>query len=195
MANEDPVDQDHGALLEGVRRWIHREGYPLEYATARELHRSGLITEQGHYFVDESEAPPKAREIDVVAWFPPPDSNARVVVRLAVECKHATAPWVVFTTEQDIDPVDVLASSAASHSARNVLVRRARLVREHHAVFPEFFTLPRRHGFGVVQAFGRGGDPHERGRGTESPEQAVSQILEQAGRGALRLSPDEEVEH
>lgn len=51
-----------------MREWLVKEGYPLEYETARELTRAGYKAWQGRYYVDTEDK--THRELDVRAEEP-----------------------------------------------------------------------------------------------------------------------------
>jgi hypothetical protein len=118
-----------------VRKWLDTEGYPLEYAVARELRRNRFRTFHGLSYVDRSTGRP--REIDVVAELQSSDR----AIWLTIECKASALPWVVLTEESR--PADwglFIASSSAHWEAR---IRRQ-------------LAIPVNHGFSLVQALKRG---------------------------------------
>ena len=87
-----------------IEKWLERQGYPLEYETARQFGAAGFRVQQGIYY-DPATAPSdrptaessgKPREIDVLAGLR--NEPEGVTLSLIAECKHVQAGWVVLTT-------------------------------------------------------------------------------------------------
>lgn len=167
---------DTALVPEEVRRkaeeWLHRQGYPLEFAVARELRRVGYEIEQGRHWIDRDPLTDavKPREIDVVASEPPAD-KPYLRVRLVVECKHASLPWIVLMADPSSEPPAV----------GEMLMASGELMHEWRGRLPWHLRLPQPHGFNVVEMR----DP-ERGPRRETPSSAYEAILA-ATRGAWRL--------
>lgn len=129
------------AVVDNVKEFLQKQGYPLEYATARTLKRLGYETQQGLTFRDEDAVPPKTREMDVVATV---SGTAPIDVGLVIECKAAPQPWLVLTrTTEDEAPV-------APHM---LTCQDNGRVQPTHLQF-RGWVLPPRHGFSVVTAGG-----------------------------------------
>jgi hypothetical protein len=87
-----------------VEKFIRSSGFPLEFATGRALRAAGFVPQHGrHYAATLPDGQVKNREIDVLA--PLFDSRLAAPTSLVVECKHATAPWVVMSGDEDARPL------------------------------------------------------------------------------------------
>lgn len=88
--------------LTNVREWLERGGYVLEMEVARRLMRRTNLVSQGEVYTDPVTG--SEREIDVTAVFLRADSSpgedkgtGRLHgLRLVIECKNTTAPWIGF---------------------------------------------------------------------------------------------------
>jgi hypothetical protein len=138
---------DPTSEMDAVRGWLRRQGYPAEYEVARTLQRAGFRVLQGQYYADEEGGATKVREIDATADYP----RSELLLRMAVEVKHSSAPWLVLTTALDtegIGPRQVGDWMAASQQGSAAL--RSMLSSEHP--LPWQFQGLERHGFNVVRA-------------------------------------------
>lgn len=130
--------------IDAVRSFLERQGYPLEYGTARKLATVGYQTWQGLTYVDDETEPPKTREFDVLAAVrKEPSAESLAEVGLIVECKGMRDPWLILTRLADDEEwVDVewIPNTA---------------IRIDDAVFRQLaWHIPRRHGFSAVRAVG-----------------------------------------
>jgi len=84
-------------LQTNVTEWLSKQGFPLEFATAKALADQGFRTDQGAYVPD-----PKTgvlREIDVIASSETSREGITFRTSVVVECKWSKdKPWVVFTS-------------------------------------------------------------------------------------------------
>jgi len=119
-----------------IRSWLLTEGYPLEYAVAREFRQQRIAAQQGATYRDSS-AEGKLREIDVLGELRGSGRKAWVVV----ECKAARLPWVVLTHELPVGEWQPLLVSS-SYNWRQLIQRT--------------IAIPHRHGFSLVQALKKG---------------------------------------
>jgi hypothetical protein len=159
-----------GTAIEVAQRWFRSQGYPLEYETARELAKIGLQVRQGVGYLDQDSDIDKAREIDIVAEAPP---AALAKIRVVVECKRASSPWVVFLpSEQErpaAPPYDV--TTAATRSGRGLL----ETLRKQGPPFPNIFVGPDRVGFSVREA-----NPERRPDATDPAVATLHQVTKAA---------------
>ncbi|MER6275407.1 hypothetical protein ABT202_03675 [Streptomyces sp900105245] len=75
---------------------LERTGYLLEQRVARRVEAHGFFVNTGRAFKDPEEG--KSREIDVAAYrrlFANEESNITLGVRLLIECKKSSGPYVV----------------------------------------------------------------------------------------------------
>ncbi len=152
VGNGSLVADDPGSL-EGqetaIRKWLAGEGYPVEYATARTLKRTGFETEQGHYFVDfgGGRQAPIAREIDVVARI-----AGNPFVSLVAECKNPKQPWVVMVERRPLSIEETIDALAATSNATAILRERAtRAVGAGNPV-PDYLAARDSFGFAIEEA-------------------------------------------
>ena len=170
MSNQGPE--------ETVREWLAKQGYPLEYEAARELRRAGFRTLQGWSYRDEQAGDIKARELDVMAFMDGavpddhPDQRARVT--LAVECKHATGPWVVLTSRHPPDWTPLATQWMES------------LLRQAGVSVADLLPLPSATGFSVSMA-----NPKGEGVAREAVTQATNGARAVIERGPYGGSPPE----
>ena len=86
--SKNPLDQK-------VRAWLEKQGYPLEMRVAGALQQENLATRQSWYYEDPENRTP--REIDIIASrF---DDIGLGEVQFAIECKHSSHPWILFTSD------------------------------------------------------------------------------------------------
>ncbi|MDQ3690680.1 MAG: hypothetical protein M3406_11740 [Chloroflexota bacterium] len=155
-------------VVRDVAEWLHTQGYPLEYETARILRSAGFRVEQGRHWMDvdpitEEQVP---RELDVLATsaadgWPQTRSSA---VQLVVECKHGIGPWIILGGSPTPPIADLLLG--ASELAKWVGTRRA---------LPGLLGSMRPIAFGVAEKKAKG-----------APEAAYEAVME-ATRAAYRM--------
>lgn len=80
-----------GDLLADVRTWLDKSGLPFEMKAAASLRKVATVVSQGERFRDPSTH--IDREVDVCGYFVGPPNH---LVKVVVECKADTAPWVLF---------------------------------------------------------------------------------------------------
>jgi hypothetical protein len=138
------------AELDRVKTWLAGKGYPLEYATARILRRVGFETEQGHYVVDARETPPRVREVDVIAKLAASRDDPHL--RVIVECKRPSHPWIVLSERRPLSSIAVIDSLVASRSAAEALQARATRVVKSRNPLPDYLASADQVGFAVAEA-------------------------------------------
>ena len=99
MTQEKPRSGAHtggseGPLDEKVAAWLQKEGYPLEFDTARAFQRAGFTVLQSEYTEPRPDRP--RREVDVVAHIS--QRNEQLLrAEHVIECKWSgDKPWVFF---------------------------------------------------------------------------------------------------
>lgn len=130
--------------IDAVRDWLGREGYPLEYETAREMARVGYRPWQGRYYKDPDTGDP--REIDVQATEPDSITSPWRPVRVVAECKQNSKPWLVLTEVVELP---------AGYGGNFLLTKdvpKELLVSSKDRDASFVLTPPERHGYMVVQA-------------------------------------------
>ena len=86
------------SLDEKVKRWVEKEGYPLEFSTAHKFKKRRFSVEQSYFAKDENG---KAREVDVLATANVPIGRSFLRIKHVVECKWSKdKPWVLFKDEK-----------------------------------------------------------------------------------------------
>jgi hypothetical protein len=96
MADQKSDSKTNPTLQEKVSRWLHEEGFPLEFSTADAFRQAGFRVLQGEYTQPESDEP--RRELDVVAHASRSLGKEHLLrVEFVVECKWSgDKPWVLF---------------------------------------------------------------------------------------------------
>jgi hypothetical protein len=107
-------------LIERLTEWFTKQGYPLEFETARNFRRRNWLASQGVYYTDTASS--QAREIDVVANVETPGRHP--FVRIAIECKVLEDPIVVLVADQ---PEDQRVDLGWMPSTRGVAAMNAKL--------------------------------------------------------------------
>ncbi len=142
-------------LNDKLMNWLNEQGYPLEMATAQLFRQHGFRAFQSDFYTDpESNT---QREIDVLAYRQKEVEDAQLRVSFSVECKNAKdKPWVMFSSEAlKLAPPARVFQRAGSKLAIYFL----RLLSRHETIQKApLFSLPRRPGYGVTQAFSNGQD-------------------------------------
>ena len=86
------------SLDEKVKRWVEKEGDPLEFSTAHKFKKRRFSVEQSYFAKDENG---KAREVDVLATANVPIGRSFLRIKHVVECKWSKdKPWVLFKDEK-----------------------------------------------------------------------------------------------
>lgn len=89
-------------LLDGVLKWLEKNGFPFELHCAKAMKDAGFGVGPHGYFLDDSEGVPTPREIDLRAWkadsvTKTPDGIVHIIgMLIAGECKFSSSPWVAF---------------------------------------------------------------------------------------------------
>jgi hypothetical protein len=161
--------------IDSVREWLSREGYPLEYETAREVRRAGFTAWQGLFYEDPETSQP--READVSADEPESPKEPWRPVRLAIECKNNSKPWLVLTSKLTL-PDGYGENLIISNVPRG---SRGFALPVHSSALDFVFNLPRPHGHSVIQVFA----------GTDTAYAALQSVTKAARAGISRLAPDQ----
>jgi hypothetical protein len=125
--------------IEGVRRWVHEQGYELEHEARRHLLSAGF-TPAWLGLTYRSPNTEKFREVDVVARCA---LTSPVGMYAVVECKRSTKAWVVRMSYRKAEQFKW--SPIASPGV-------ARAVQDNWAILQMAFPLEPSIGFDVVQA-------------------------------------------
>jgi hypothetical protein len=154
----DKQDPTNGDLSSKVAKWLHSEGYPLEFRAANIMRSSGFRARQGEYVRRRDQD--GAREVDVVASMHQ-SSEDGVVIRISqvVECKWSKdKPWVIF-----VSPSAHISSSACAAqsigSEYGVAVKWA-IAGDQLITEMNLFSSPIAPGFNGRQAFSNKGNDH-----------------------------------
>lgn len=86
----------------GVSKWLHRQGYPFEFAVAKAFRDAGFDVYQGIHYPADSPDSAGAREIDVLAVrqeLVQKHPMTKCTVAFVVECKASSQPWATFRGE------------------------------------------------------------------------------------------------
>lgn len=154
-----------------VEQFIEGSGFPLEFAAAHQLRLAGFVPRHGRTY--ESLSPSGEivyREIDVLAELI--DERLAMPAQVVVECKHATAPWVVIAGDLDPDPA---VAAIQAHPTRRALDAVATAIRSTLAIKPPL-------AFAVVELR----TPGLKSNRVDAAFDAVRQVLSAAA-GATRL--------
>jgi hypothetical protein len=136
-------------LTKQVTEWLNGQGFPLEMTVAAAFRQAGFWVIQSDYYADPVTG--TQREMDVVARLQMVIGADLARVTFVIECKVSKdRPWVMFTAESvrlaDRARIVQRTASALGRQFLNRL-RDEEEIRE----LP-FFTLPKRAGYGLVQA-------------------------------------------
>src|SRR5262245_35764488 len=141
-------------LTSKISDWLSREGYPLEFRTARLFRDSGFSVHQGDFVQDSTSG--KIREIDVVAKVQFNVGEHLLRISNVVECKwSADKPWVMFTSSRSIAPSACIAQTICSELGSVLMWCAAGEKRLYSAAA---FNSPLSPAFGGRQAFSSGND-------------------------------------
>ena len=142
---------DSQSIEQKIKRWLDKNGYPLEMRVARKLAELDFGVTQSHYYEDFESGKP--REIDVVSRlydFQEPKNYvaiAELETFSTIECKSAKNPWVVFCeTEPNIWDIEQALSNKAG---KKLLMRSQKQLQK-----TVFYRWSCKAGHGVAQALG-----------------------------------------
>lgn len=90
------------ALHKKLRKWLEKQGYTLEMQVAQAFSSVGFEVAISQYYFDPNSD--KLREIDVVASISREFENISIAVDVLIECKYASQPWIVFTSQKKLGP-------------------------------------------------------------------------------------------
>jgi hypothetical protein len=146
----DTPPKEPRPLIEKVKSWLDKQGYPLEFRTASAFSAAGIPAEQGFY-VRETNAS-AAREVDVVAGIRRNLGGVSCHIDILVECKWSgDKPWVVFTNPRTImAPSACIAQTIGSSLGQAVMYCLAGNVQIQAF---DTFASRERNGFGGRRAF------------------------------------------
>lgn len=85
--------------LDGVRTWLQRSGYPLEFRVAAAFREAGFAVYQGIHYQSEDPDATGARDVDVLAVrqeLVQQHLMTQCSVVFVIECKSSPAPWILF---------------------------------------------------------------------------------------------------
>lgn len=154
-----------------VEQFIQGSGFPLEFTAAHELRGVGFVARHGRTYEAISQSGETIyREIDVLAELA--DQRLGMPAQVVVECKHASAPWVVIAGEQDRQPA---LGAIMAHAPRRRPEAVAAAIRTTFRVEPPL-------AFGVVELRTVSSKPNQ----VDAAYDAVRQVLS-AAMGAARL--------
>jgi hypothetical protein len=107
-------------LHDQVDDWLAKQGFPLEFRTARAFSAQGLRSFQGRYIRDPRTQ--QLREIDVIASLHLEAEDVRCRVSVVVECKWSRErPWVLFTADDPSSLDEQVMQAIASSFGEGVL--------------------------------------------------------------------------
>lgn len=144
------MKEEQQNLEDRVLNWINKEGYPLEFETAKTFASYGFATSQGRYINDPKTRKPK--EVDVVAQATHNIEKSFLRVCHVVECKWTNdKPWVIFTdSSAQISEGACIAQSISTRMMSSILWY---LAGESDIQSLNMFKIPSRPGFNGRQAF------------------------------------------
>jgi hypothetical protein len=145
---------DDEPLIERLKTWLAREGYPVEFETANHFRSAGFRVRQGEYVGTQGGGEP--RETDVIATVNHSVGDALVRIYQLVECKWSNdKPWIVFVGPGGMAPSALITQTIASRTGRALLWARA----GDPALRPlSLFDTPDSPAFNGRQAFGEKAD-------------------------------------
>jgi hypothetical protein len=142
-------------LIQEIRGWLDKQGYPLEMQVARTLREIGFEVSSSEYYLDPDDQKP--REIDVIATLQKTMGRTKFEIAYTVECKLSkNKPWVCFcsTASRRRDPHIGFAARYTTIQARDVMTE---LSRTHDDTTGELFRVPENHAYSVINAFKENG--------------------------------------
>lgn len=132
----------------GVRKWLEKQGYPLEMTVAKVFQEARFRVSSSDYYKDADTA--TLREIDVTATLLTNLSNEGrkstfLQVSCCVECKLSLGkPWLLFTAQGNSEDF-FLSHAICSDSLQALLIRREQLRRNLNHL-PPFSLKPTAYG-------------------------------------------------
>lgn len=136
------------SVLNAVRTWLDKQGFPLEMRTASAFRAAGFDVRQSSYYVDPETG--KGREIDVLAYHPDPVMLGVTKIMFVIECKTSDKPWLL------LQSADTLVGYLR-YRAFSVLSDAALTTMLHHSEWIEtlpWLKKPPLAGYAFRQAFG-----------------------------------------
>lgn len=107
-------------LHDHVNEWLAKQGFPLEFRTARALNAHGLRSFQGRYIRDPRTQ--QLREIDVLASLHLEAADVLCRVSVVVECKWSREhPWILFIGDESASHEERVIQTTASAFGDGVL--------------------------------------------------------------------------
>ena len=141
---------DNDPLIEKLKSWFLKTGFPLEVETSSAFTSNSLHVE--HSFVYPDPETGKNREIDVLGYYC--DHTKLFRAYIAAECKADGKPWVVLTDPKyyhQFDPYEISVSSEKNQKLVEIHCG------EYEAAHYQCFG-PRTGGYALKQAFSEGED-------------------------------------
>lgn len=168
----------HASIEDRARAWLAKQGYPLEFRVANELHKRDFVVWPSHYPPAPMGQP--AREIDVLAAMLLEHGEGKYLgIEVFVECKHTEdRPWIFFVSEHARGSSQTLAAEAQGDDAGHALLW---LIADQEPIKQNaFFRMPDRPAYGGVPI-------HHSGEGPDRVYSTLQGISEAMRReGALR---------
>lgn len=137
-------------LIQKIRKWLDKQGYPLEMKVARSFQEAGFRVSSSEYYPDPDEGKP--REIDVIASMEVINAGITFQLAFTVECKSSKgSPWVCFQggSRQQRD-------SSVGFLARQSTIQGHNLLTEVSCnpdiTTKRLFELPDSHAYGVTNS-------------------------------------------
>lgn len=172
------AENESRPLESSVLDWFQKQGYSLEMRVARIFHEAGFAVSQFESYVDPESG--SLREIDVVASVTHEVAGIAASFALLIECKHCPKPWVLLTSPRRSASYycfsRILQGNFDVHEWREystfqarVLARMLASLGRTEAATMDFFCLPQRPGYAIVEAF------KERERAKDNAYTAVMQ--------------------
>lgn len=107
-------------LHDHVNDWLAKQGFPLEFRTARALNAQGLRSFQGRYIRDPRTQQP--REVDVLASLHLDATDVLCRITVVVECKWSREhPWILFIGDESASREERVLQTTASAFGDGVL--------------------------------------------------------------------------
>jgi len=142
-------------MKDKIRKWLDKQGYPLEMRVASTLQQKSFTVVQSEYYVDPESG--DSREIDVACYLQDKSSNVLLRVLLIIECKRSLEkPWLLFTSNKIVLPnPSRIIQRAANRLGKKFLTQ---ICKQKEIQGLDIFKLPERSAYGVTQAFTSGKD-------------------------------------
>lgn len=86
--------------INNIKKWINKNGYPLELKVAKTFKNAGFVIAQSILFKDSETE--KYRETDIIAHITKGVKNVWFNITFVIECKKTTdKPWIVFKNNSE----------------------------------------------------------------------------------------------